>query len=52
MLNVKDKYYKAYHELAQVTKKLPRLHQLKLRAKELNEKQTINPAPEQITGVQ
>ena len=55
MLNVKDKYSlsdKAYHELAQVTKELPRLHQLKCRAKELNGKQTINPTPEEITGVQ
>ena len=55
VLNVKGKYSlsdKAYHELAQVTKELPRLHQLKCRAKELNGKQTINPTPEEITGVQ
>ena len=55
VLSVKDKFAlsdKAYHELAQVTKKLPRLHQLKSREKELNSKQQIVPAPENIVGVQ
>ena len=55
VLSVKDKFAlsdKAYHELAQVTKELPRLHQLKSREKELNCKQQIVPAPENIAGVQ